>query len=163
MLLHFPDRLNFLRGPFRSKFRDARCVALVHKHAISDAQMYPILRSLQRVSIFEDASPFLDYLSNDRHQHEVIFIQSIWHTQVAELAPLIDRIRAYQERAKIVFLDWYAPIHIPQPQILDMVDLYVKKQVLQDRRRYAGMYNTNLIEYESQWMRDLSARARTYN
>lgn len=53
---------------------------------------------------------------------------------------------------KIVFLDWYAPVHIPHPEVLQAVDLYVKKQALVDRTSYVeGMHDTNLVEYEARW------------
>jgi len=51
-----------------------------------------------------------------------------------------------------VFLDWYAPLHVKQPDVLPLVDVYVKKQLLADPEPYfRGMLDSNLIEYESRW------------
>ncbi|NEQ98555.1 MAG: hypothetical protein F6K30_17845, partial [Cyanothece sp. SIO2G6] len=133
------------------RFRDNSHIAVLrYDHPISNAQTFPITETVPGTIQFHDMSLFSEHIQNSKSQYQLIFIQSIWDVSPETLVPVLDKIHKYQSNAKVVFLDWYAPIHIPQPEILEMVDLYVKKQVLKEHQQYTGMYNTNLLEYENQ-------------
>jgi hypothetical protein len=81
-----------------------------------------------------------------------VFLQSWWSTPENELRALIGRIREDCPETRLVYLDWFAPTHIPQPWLVETTDLYIKKHVLSDRRRYEeGFHDTNLVEYEAVW------------
>ncbi|QDU89344.1 hypothetical protein Pla175_27330 [Pirellulimonas nuda] len=83
---------------------------------------------------------------------DTVLLQTKWNTPKDETVRLIDQVRAVRPEARVIYLDWFAPLHLPNPYIFDFVDLYVKKQALIDRSSYAtGMCDTNLVEYEAQW------------
>ncbi|MCZ6834528.1 MAG: glycosyltransferase [Planctomycetota bacterium] len=87
-----------------------------------------------------------------RMKPDVVLLQSWFNTPRDQVESIIADVRQTRPEAKIVFLDWYAPIHLPQPWLFPLVDVYVKKHVVRDRDRYVqGFHDTNLIEYESQW------------
>ncbi len=87
-----------------------------------------------------------------RCQPDYAFVQGYWDTPFEEIESLVRLIREESPDCRICYLDWFAPAHIPDPRIIDLVDLYVKKNLLKDRRKYLeGMPDTNLVEYEAQW------------
>ncbi len=133
----------------------ARCSILVcgERLDIARSQVHPILDwvSDQRVGwLWRDNahSPQLWRKARPR----IAFLQSYWDTPFAELESLVGLIRTESPATKVCYLDWFAPAHIPEPRLFDLVDLYVKKNVLRDRTQYLrGMCETNLVEYEAQW------------
>ncbi len=133
------------------RFQSNQFALLQQQHPIANAQTFPILRSTHCTLEFKQAASLLNHLKHTAVHYQAILVQSHWDVPATDLAPIINPIRQYQPDTKIVFLDWYAPLHIPQPDLLNLVDLYVKKQVLKDRQRYSGLYDTNLLEYEAQW------------
>ncbi len=153
-MLKIEHNLESLRSFFVTSLghlRHGQTTILKYDHGIANAQTFPILNFTSGAIEFKKARYFRNYIENCRAKQSLIFIQSKWNIPVEEVAAAVEAVRASQEEAKIVFLDWYAPIHIPQPEILEMVDLYVKKQALKDTSGYAGMHDTNLVEYELQW------------
>jgi Glycosyl transferases group 1 len=68
---------------------------------------------------------------------DVLFIGTSWQESVADTERLFDELRrALRGRTKIVYLDGFDQTSSPLFSILPFVDLYVKKQLLRDRRRY---------------------------
>lgn len=123
-----------------------------HDHPIADAQTDAIVRGCSRAVALVDSKLSRQILSHVHMDRNLIFIQSHWAQPSAQTLRLISRMRDSHPNSKIVFLDWYAPVHIPHPEMLQAVDLYVKKQALRDRQPYIdGMHDTNLVEYEARW------------
>lgn len=131
--------------------------------AISAAQISPIIRIARRLKLRLYAARTANTeierrveTPKQRSACKVVFLQSRWDTPNEEIIITIDRIRNSHPLAKIVFLDYYAPLHIPHSEIFPHIDLYVKKQYLRDLSQYTtGMQDTNLVEYESQWSKNL--------
>lgn len=136
-----------------SKWLRKKNVGVVcHDHPIADAQSDPIVRGCSRTVALVDGTLTRQILSHVQIRRNLIFIQSHWTQPPAEILRLIAQMRDSHPNGKIVFLDWYAPVHIPHPEVLQAVDLYVKKQALVDRTPYIeGMHDTNLVEYEARW------------
>lgn len=143
--------LNRAQTTVRS-FGPVTTVVVGYPHPIAEAQACPIRESVGR-SVCIDASDSQSITKwTRRPECRVVLLQSQWDVKADQVGSLIDRIREGMPTAKIVFLDWYAPVHLPQTEVLPLVDLYVKKHVLKDREPYSsGMYDTNLVEYEAQW------------
>lgn len=127
---------------------------------IAQAMVHPIREWLPRLAdgeIYElSRSRAVRVRPWRRLELSVVFLQCWFNTPRSEVEALILDIRRFQPGCKIVFLDWYAPTHIPQAWIADDVDLYIKKHLLRDRNRYIeGFSDTNLVEYEARWVPSL--------
>jgi len=145
----------FSRLSWRLGRRSATLI-LSEAHRLPQSQVWPLVHwqrglglkpvvELDRWQVQERGFAF-------RGKRQFIFIQSWWNTPADALAALLTELREAQPQASLVYLDWFAPIHIPQPWVMERVDLYVKKHVLADRTRYGtGFHDTNLIEYEARW------------
>jgi hypothetical protein len=134
----------------------APVLVLYYDHGIAKAQTYPIVAGSRRARLRCLAGRVTNWTRTGSlgriSDVEGIFVQFRWDIPPSEQSQTIGSLRQSYPDAKIIYLDWYAPLHIPHPQMLPLVDLYVKKQVLADRARYTqGLWDTNLIEYESQW------------
>jgi hypothetical protein len=120
---------------------------------IAAAQFDPIRRFIPNITPLGVRHVLYDRCSSLKNLPSVrrIWLQSFWNTDDELLNVLIDRLRDRCPRAKLIFCDWWAPVHFPKPNILGMVDAYLKKHVLRDLTPYAtGFHDTNLVEYESQ-------------
>lgn len=134
----------------------AHWLALSETHRLPQAMINPLLHCLPG----EDCPNVLE-ISRKRAQSSrpwrhanptAVLLQSWFDTPREELERLLDDVRGSCPDTTIVWLDWYAPLHIPQPWLLERVDVYVKKHLLRDRARYvAGLHDTNLVEYEAQF------------
>ena len=97
-----------------------------------------------RVTEFEsrpDASP---------SDADVVLVQTWFDWSAARLAALFDHIRALNPKAKVVYLDWFAPTDLRLAQYVHgRVDNYVKKHLLRDRSLYGQPTrgDTNLTHY----------------
>jgi len=134
--------------------KESKAAFISYNHPIAFSQIYPILNIIKSKDIFSSPD---DYLINNKNitEYEVVFIQVKWDFNSQFLFDFIKLVKLHnQSEIKIIFLDWYAPLHINFPNILDIVDVYVKKQVLLDLKKYNGMFDTNLVEYESRWNRE---------
>lgn len=81
-----------------------------------------------------------------------VWIQSRWDTEETEMRSLIALLRDALPTSRIIYLDWFAPLDLRNKYLFDLVDAYVKKQVLRNKSLYRhGFHDTNLVEYESQW------------
>lgn len=132
-------------------------LSFANRSTIARAQISPMVASARRLGLpstlwtlnrLDGPEPWL----RPRHRARVAFIQVEWDVRGETLAPFIDRLREHHPGIKVVFLDWYAPLHIKQPDLLPLVDVYVKKQLLADSTPYfEGLLDSNLLEYECQW------------
>lgn len=92
-------------------------------------------------------------------QPKVIWIQTFWSEPEAAVAKKIEALREKYEGIPIVYLDWFAPAHLPCAYAFRLCDFYVKKNILVDRSYYENPQgDTNLSEYEAQWNKDLIGR-----
>ena len=135
-------------------------LVLSEAHRIPQAQVNPLVRwsvPAQPAVVYEmTRQRGRSCPAWQRLNAEAIFVQSWWDTDRDELEDLLTQVREHHPRAKLIYLDWYAPTHLAQPYVLPLVDTYVKKHVLKDRSRYeAGFHDTNLAEYEARWNKDL--------
>lgn len=140
-----------LRTPAREHW-----LVLSETNRIPQAMVDPLLRMQpegDRVSVFEvsrrraQATRFWR-----RASPSTVFIQSMPRVPRDELASLLADVRSSMPEAKVVWLDWAAPVHLSHGWVLDEVDLYVKKHLLRDRSVYVkGLHDTNLAEYEAQF------------
>jgi len=91
-----------------------------------------------------------DLLTDAASMPEAVFVQAHWTTAPNALAATCASLRAHYPDARLVFLDWYAPTDIRHPEVLPLVDLYVKKTLLKDLDAYRkGFLDTNLVGYEA--------------
>lgn len=138
--------------------RSAELLILSYEHPISKAQLDPVVNfHRQRAEKFiELDSSILDSKASIANLKRLtacktILVQSSWEASnlwIANLKTLKQTLPA----AKIVYLDWFAPLHIPQPQILEYCDLYLKKQIPSDISTLCQSdFDTNLERYECQW------------
>jgi hypothetical protein len=127
-------------------------------HPISNAQIEPIIDSycygnsaILSLSISDLDNPSIWLKLQKINQCSIIGIQTHWDV-TKEFANIIERLRETVCSAKVVIFDWYAPLHIPAPWLLEYCDLYVKKQLPADTQAFVkGVRDTNLREYETQW------------
>lgn len=132
--------------------RKPEVAVVCHDNPIAEAQADPIARSCERAIALVDGELSRRIFARVSVRNRLILLQSHWTAPPEECLRFIERLRNDRPDCRIAFLDWYAPVHIPHPEVLEAVDLYVKKQALSDRRRYVeGMYDTNLVEYEARW------------
>lgn len=91
-------------------------------------------------------------LLNASRAPEVIWLQTKWDTPKAEVKNLISKFRHFWTKTPVVYLDWFAPTDLRNAYIFELVDLYIKKNILVDVNLYQnGFHDTNLVEFESQW------------
>ena len=143
------ERVRITQGAY------TRCTMLVcgERLDIARSQVHPLLDWVpdQRVGWLLRENAHRPALWR-KTQPQVAFLQSYWDTPFVEMETLIALIREESPRTKICYLDWFAPANVPEPRLIDLVDLYVKKNILRDRSQYLnGMCETNLVEYEAQW------------
>ncbi|MCR9258136.1 MAG: glycosyltransferase [Pseudomonadaceae bacterium] len=129
---------------------------LSESHRIPQAMVNPLVRwkgqSDTKAVIEVTRERASKYMLWDKVSPSVVFVQCWFNTSRREVEDLILGLRTNHPHAKIVFLDWYAPTHLPQPWLFDLVDVYIKKHLMRDKSTYRdGFCDTNLIEYEAQW------------
>lgn len=81
-----------------------------------------------------------------------VCFQTSYDVSEPDLAKLITTLRHRSPRAKLVYLDWFAPTDLRLAERMNpLVDLYVKKHVLTDRTQYgqATQGDTNLTDFYS--------------
>ncbi len=147
-MMHNFKNIKFLNN-LKNKNKDTAIIKV--DHVISNAQSYPLIKSLNSVAEFYSLIDFKNYFSTQKPKYKAIFIQLMWDFNKDDYLHVVKLVRESSPLTKIIFLDFYAPLHIPNPWILDTVDLYIKKQVLSDINQYTSLYDTNLVEYESAW------------
>jgi len=129
-----------------------------HAHAISEAQIHPVIRyhRINNIKYLElDSnilmSPTHRIKLSRLHQCEIILLQSPWNAS-PEWIDGIKALKTILPKAKLIYMDWFAPLHIPQPELLEHCDLYLKKQIPKDTTLLTKLgFDTNLEKYESQW------------
>jgi len=88
------------------------------------------------------------YLKKDIYN--IIFIQTWFDIDRKEIFDFFKEISHTKNKTKIVYLDWFAPLHLPYPEILSFIDLYIKKQYLKNLNQYSDndfIAETNLTDY----------------
>ncbi len=63
---------------------------------------------------------------------------------------MFNKLNRFKKKTKIIYLDWFAPLSIPFPQILPHIDLYIKKQFMKELNHYYSdkwIAETNLVDY----------------
>lgn len=72
----------------------------------------------------------------ERYPSDLVFVTSSWREDPERTRETFEALNRLQRRPAIVYLDTYDSASSPFFGILPHVDLYVKKQVLRDRRAY---------------------------
>jgi hypothetical protein len=102
---------------------------------------------LREVSLKQfEAQPWLTGLEDA----DTVCFQTWFDRTPAELAAIVAKIRKQSPRARVVYLDWFAPTDLRLAETLHQhVDLYVKKHVFRDRTDYshATYGDTNLMDF----------------
>jgi hypothetical protein len=81
---------------------------------------------------------------------DYIFLQTTWDKTAEQLRELMGKIRKAYPGAKVVYLDWFAPLSLPYAAILeDEVEGYVKKNIFRNRSQYRlpVIGDTNLSDF----------------
>jgi hypothetical protein len=82
---------------------------------------------------------------------DVILLKLSFRTSREEVRRVIEKIRQAAGKRPVIYLDGDDDICIQWPEILPLVDLYVKKQIFRDKSRYLLRYEgkSNLTDYVS--------------
>lgn len=147
------------RGPLRAPFSgDAarRLLILSIDHRIPQSQIFPFhyyaraIRARFDCDIREvEAASWLAGEALPEGATTVAF-QTQFDIKDADLARLIDAIRARNPGARLVYLDWFAPTDLRLAhKVGPEVGLYVTKHLLRDRARYGAPVHgdTTLMEH----------------
>lgn len=140
--------------------RPARVLMLTHDDAVTASQIYPFyyyaraLARRHRVELWEmDVQRFLARTQGSVADRADIVVMQPWFSLGEDgIERLCDEVDRRCRPSRRIFLDGYAPTDLRFARVLsDRVDLYVKKHVLRDRKKYgkttAG--DTNLTDYAS--------------
>jgi hypothetical protein len=138
--------------------RSAKTLILSYEHPISRAQIDPVINFhlKHKVKYLELNSEILNSPRQLLRLSKLttckqILIQSAWNAPT-EWIEGIKQLKSILPSAKIVYMDWFAPLHIPQPKLLNYCDIYLKKQIPRDITLMTNLeFDTNLEKYESQW------------
>jgi hypothetical protein len=103
---------------------------------------------LQDAGMRVDFAAFTPELLNDESiawaKYDRVVVMVPWSMTVEDLSTFLQSLRQQAKKAKILFLDYYAPTCSPHFAVLPLVDRFIKRQVLKNRneylRDYAGGY-----------------------
>lgn len=148
------------RGAFRRPFAGDtahRLLLLAVDHRIPQSQLYPFhhyaaaFRTRLDCEIREVVADDYAVSGTDfpRDATTVCF-QTQFDVTDAALADLVARIRRHNPRARLVYLDWFAPTDLRlAARIAPLVDIYLTKHLLRDRGAYGRptFGDTNLMDH----------------
>jgi hypothetical protein len=144
--------------PFSGKRRGALIVFLDNAIAISQVQPFFYYQSdlmaryntdLRAISL----SDFIDSEKASPRGADTVAFQTWFDLDDDVRSRIFQTLSANHPGAKVVYLDWFAPLDLRLAESLDeKVDLYVKKQLFRDRSEYdkATYGATNLEQYYGQ-------------
>jgi len=80
---------------------------------------------------------------------DLLFIQTRFNVDANNVLDLFKKISVLKRNTKLIYLDWFAPLHIPYPFILPFIDIYIKKQYLKNFDLYDQEFTgeTNYTDY----------------
>lgn len=139
-----------------------KILIVTENNKICKSQIYPFYFFEKQINRFFGITEFREIdikrfinCDNDSRikEADIVFFQPPWCRRGYQLIiSLLIRIRDANPVARIVFLDSHAPIDLRFAEsVSPFIDLYIKKQVFQDREMYrrSTLGDTNLVEYYS--------------
>ncbi len=155
----FPVGLIFEKGYFSRSF-DPKMKNLLMLYCpgnpVAFSQIYPFFfyekEMAEQFGISIRALPVDQYASELVPKADVIGVQTNFSADSEYIEKLFAKIRQRNPEAKIVYFDWCAPLDLRLAEKVNPhVDLYVKRQVFRDPRRYLSstLGDTNLVDYYS--------------
>ncbi len=155
----FPVGLIFEKGYFSRSFDPGLKNLLMlycPGNPVAFSQIYPFFfyekQIAEQFGISIRALPVDQYASELVRKADVIGVQTNFSADSEYIEKLFAKIRQHNAEAKIVYFDWCAPLDLRLAEKVNPhVDLYVKRQVFRDPRRYLSstLGDTNLVDYYS--------------
>lgn len=155
----FPVGLIYEKGYFSRPFgqRMKKLVMLYCPgNPVAFSQIYPFFfyekQIEEQFGISIRALPVDQYASDLVSKADVIGVQTDFSADSEYIEKLFAEIRRRNTEAKMVYLDWCAPLDLRLAgKVNPYVDLYIKRQVFRDHRRYLSstLGDTNLVDYYS--------------
>lgn len=152
----FSRRRLFGQRPFTGSTRQ-RLLLLSLPERIPQSQIEPFhyyardIRSRFDVQIREaDARRYLADAAYGPDDASIVCFQSDFLVTADDLRRTAEQIRSRNPRAKLVYLDWFAPTDLRFAAPLDpLISVYVKKHVLRDEKLYGRptLGDTNLTDH----------------
>ncbi|MCR6651232.1 MAG: glycosyltransferase [Cellvibrionaceae bacterium] len=157
---HFSIARIYEKGYFSRPFgRDTKNLLMLYcpKNPVSFSQIYPFFfyekQIKEQFGIAIRAVPVDQCLASDLlGKADVIGVQTEFAVTDDYFDKLFADIRSRNSKAPMVYFDWYAPLDLRfAAKVNPHVDLYVKRQVFRDHRRYhmPTLGDTNLVDYYS--------------
>lgn len=141
--------------PFLSGRR--RMLFLSEHDPLCHTQLFPFFyhrRALaQQLGLAVAELPLSRFIANPPRPDlrvDLVAFQSWFDLSASEIDALVSRIHTAYPKARLIYLDWFAPTDIRYASAINPhVDLYLKKQVFRDRRQYGQptLGDTNLTDY----------------
>lgn len=97
-----------------------------------------------------DARRYTEETGHGPEGADIVCFQSDFELRPQDLSGLVEGIRRRNPKARLVYLDWFAPTDLRFAEVLNPhVSRYVKKHVLRDPARYGRptLGDTNLTDY----------------
>lgn len=155
----FPVGLIFEKGYFSRSFDPGLKNLLMlycPGNPVAFSQIYPFFfyekQIAEQFGMSIRALPVDQYASELVRKADVIGVQTNFSADSEYIEKLFAKIRQHNAEAKIVYFDWCAPLDLRLAEKVNPhVDLYVKRQVFRDPRRYLSstLGDTNLVDYYS--------------
>ena len=143
--------------PTWGKVGQHHCVIISTGNLVAQGQIFPFyfyqkaLHSQLGITFTEiSIDEYVAHGLTSNRPVSVVFLQPWFDIAELRLRHIFDKIKTDYPGAKIVFLDCFAPLDLRFAQTVEpLVDLYVKKQVFQDRSQYGQTTcgDTNLVDY----------------
>ncbi len=153
----FPFKQVYEKGYFSRPFDKTKKKLLFlyrPNNPVAFSQLNPFLFYERDIAADFDVSvralPMDQWESSGFRNADVVCVQTGFDLTDFEAGELFRSIRRYHPDARLVYFDWFAPLHLPLANMLDRhVDLYVKRQVFQDLKQYhqPTLGDTNLTDY----------------
>jgi hypothetical protein len=151
-------RQRAMRTPF-SASAGIKLILITQAERIPQSQIFPFhyyadeLKKVYGVEVREaDLDALLGGQSLPHRNADVVAFQTPFNISDEELNRLVQILRDANNKARLVYLDWFSPTDLRNAQRLDpLISVYVKKHVFRDRGRYGlpTIGDTNLTDYYS--------------
>ena len=140
-----------------ASWKHARVLFITEPNRICQSQIFPFHFFRERLArelgfTFHEISigEFQKGFSRLQPPFDTIFLQPWFDIEIKRLQCILNRIARDNPRARIVFLDSYAPLDLRLAQHVDEhIAVYVKKHVFRNRGEYGKSTrgDTNLVDY----------------
>lgn len=105
--------------------------------------------ALRQAGVQVDFAPYASALPDDTTiawaLYDRVVLMVPWSLPPDEVQRFVERLRQRATKAKLLFLDYYAPTCSPHFTVLPAVDRYIKRQVLRNRRDYLHTYEGGYV------------------